>query len=512
MMSTDLPTLEPEGRCTRQEPCKGACGGCSNASDATKSVETVESRTARGATADDALLEPPEQVLSTLRKDGSRRWLRPRLSKGGFWQARRIVAYVLMAVFVLIPHLRLGGKPLILLDIGAFEFTMFGWTFLPTDTFALALFVLSVLVGVVLVTAVIGRAWCGWACPQTVYMEFLFRPIDRFFDGTLGKGGTPKRKPTGWRAAARIGVYLVLAMFLAHTFLAYFVGTERLADWVRSSPIHHPTAFVVMIGTTGAMLFDFLFFREQLCTLACPYGRFQSVMLDPHSLIVGFDRRRGEPRRKGARSNDHAGVGDCIDCGQCVTVCPMGIDIRDGLQMECVNCTQCIDACDSVMKRVGKPTGLIRYASQESLSGRQSRLVRARTVLYPLVLCVALIGLGLAVASKSGFDARVIRGRGVPFSISEDQRVLNSFSIRLVNRSGSPQTYQLSIEHPSFTVNVVDESDLSLKDGETVLTPIHVSFDANATRGDGNEPVEMSIIDGDGRTKDLRFRVLGPRS
>ena len=468
------------------------------------------------ASANEALLAPPEHVLSTLENDGSRRWIYPKLWMGKFWVARRYVAYLLMAIFVVVPHINVADKPLILLDIAAFEFTVFGFTFLPTDTFALALFALSVLVSIVLLTAITGRAWCGWACPQTVYMEYLFRPIDRVFEGTMGKGGRPKKDTNGWRGIARLAVYICLAMFLAHTFLAYFVGVEKLSQWVRSSPIHHPMAFVVMLGTTIAMLFNFLFFREQMCTLACPYGRLQSVMLDPHSLIVGFDYRRGEPRRKGKRpaeptpqENDR--VGDCVDCNQCVVVCPMGIDIRDGLQMECINCTQCIDACDDVMDRVGSPRGLIRYTSQESLEGRPSRLVRARTIVYPLILAGVFTGLVLAIAGKSGFDARVIRGKGMPFTMGQGSRVVNAFSIRLVNRSSEPQTYAFTCEEPSLSIEVVDEADLTLPPSGTALAPIVIRFSSELTQLDGNERVLLRVQDSAGRNKELPIRLLGPR-
>ncbi|WP_233148191.1 cytochrome c oxidase accessory protein CcoG [Rhodopirellula sp. MGV] len=301
----------------------------------------------------DALLDAPDHVLSTLEKDGSRRWLRPKLAPGFWWHKRRIIAYMLMVIFVAIPHLQVNNKPLILLDIAARKFTIFGRTFLPTDTMLLALLILTVLFSIVLVTAVAGRVWCGWACPQTVYMEFLFRPIDRLFEGTKGKGGKPKKGMNGALQVARFAVYVVLCAFLAHTFLAYFVGVERLSEWVQRSPVEHPVPFFVMVFTVGLMLFDFMFFREQLCLIACPYGRFQSVMLDEQSMVVAYDHIRGEPRKKGKHAPDEK-VGDCVDCNQCVVVCPTGIDIRKGLQMECINCTQCIDACDSVMEKVAR--------------------------------------------------------------------------------------------------------------------------------------------------------------
>lgn len=459
----------------------------------------------------EALLEPEVHVLSTLEKDGTRRWLRPKLSKGNLWKQRRVLAYVLMVVFVAIPHARIGGKPVLLLDIAARQFTILGKTFLPTDTLLLALLMLTIFVSIILVTAIAGRAWCGWGCPQTVYMEFLFRPIDRIFDGTVGKGGKPRVNVTGWKRLLRFAVYVVLCMFLAHTFLAYFVGTDRLAQWVRSSPIEHPFAFFVMAGTTALMLFDFLIFREQMCTLACPYGRFQSVMLDKQSLIVAYDPVRGEPRKKGKHNNvDKAG--DCVDCNQCVVVCPTGIDIREGLQMECINCTQCIDACNSVMDRVGTPRGLIRFSSQESIARRPQRLLRARTVIYPLILLVVGGALIYALSTKSGFDARVIRGKGAPFSIAADGFVTNTFKMRLVNRTKEPQTYRFDVIEPKGAlIEIMDDAGLDLASGKTSLVPLNIQFKPSITSGTGNSKITVRVADDSENERLMEFRILGPR-
>ena len=459
----------------------------------------------------DALLAPEDQVLSTLDKDGSRRWMKPRISVGKWFRRRQILAYVLMVIFVAIPHLRISGKPLIRLDIIAREFTFLGHTFLPTDTLLLALLMLSAFVGIVFLTTVMGRAWCGWACPQTVYIEFLFRPLDRLFEGTVGKGGKAKRELGFAAQVLRFVCYVVITSFLAHTFLAYFVGTEKLAEWLWGSPLNHPVAFAFMLTTTVLLTYDFFYFREQTCMIACPYGRFQSVMLDRQSLIVAYDDKRGEPRKKGKRTAT-SNAGDCVDCNRCVTVCPTGIDIRDGLQMECINCTQCIDACDDVMDKVGLPTGLIRYTSQEALDGRPWKLLRIRTIAYPILLAVLLTGFAFAVASKYSFDARIIRGKGAPFSLNVDGNTTNSFSMRIVNRSSQSQSYELSVVSPdSVSLEIIEPQRLNLDTQQSALIPFQLQFPTSLTSGVGNKEVTLHVKDQSGNERDIQFRIIGPR-
>jgi cytochrome c oxidase accessory protein FixG len=335
-------------------------------------------------------------------EDGSRRWLHPRLARGPYLRARRILAYALIAVFTLLPYLKIRGKPAVLLDLPDREFTIFGFTFLPTDTLLLALALLTLVLGICLVTALAGRMWCGWMCPQTVYMEFVFRPIERLFDGPPGARHRPGKKRTMPRTVAKYIVFLVISAYLAHTFLAYFVGVEALAQWVRRSPLEHPVSFLIMLAVTGLMVFDFVYFREQMCIVACPYGRFQSVMLDRDSLIVSYDPRRGEPRGKLADRKPETLHGDCIDCGLCADTCPTGIDIRDGLQLECIACTQCIDACNGVMQHIGKPKGLIRLSSQAAIEGHPGRWLRLRVILYPaLMVLLSAIFLVILCTKKS---------------------------------------------------------------------------------------------------------------
>lgn len=505
-------SLGVPNKTAEQGSCR-KCASCSKDEDQGCQNQSAKPRTVKSPGG--AMLDSPEHVLSTLEKDGSRRWLWPRLAKGRFWHRRRWFGYALIAFFVTLPHLRFAGKPPLLLDIPARQLIVMGNTFLPTDTLLLAFGVMGVFLSIMAMTTLTGRVWCGWACPQTVYMEYLFRPIDRLFEGTKGHGGKPRRSVEGVLAVARFAIYLVLAMALAHTFLSYFVGTDRLATWIRSSPTQHPLAFFVMIATTVAMLFDFMFFREQLCLIACPYGRFQSVMLDRKSLVVGYDVNRGEPRGRLQKQKQAEALakGDCIDCKLCVAVCPTGIDIRDGLQMECINCTQCIDACDSVMDKIGKPKGLIRYSSQDGLTGVPSSKIRPRMLLYPTLLAVVGSAFLFVLSTKSSFDASMLRGAGNPYTSIGIGKLQNSLKLRLVNRSGKPQTYQLAITQPeSAMLEVMEPEKLVMKPGQSNLIPLSVSFPASLTAGQGGRTVAtLTVTDSENRTKELDCQLLGPK-
>jgi cytochrome c oxidase accessory protein FixG len=414
-----------------------------------------------------------------------------------------------MFVFFIIPHLRMGGRPLILLDIPRRQFTLFGTTFLPTDTLLLMLLLASIIITIFLLTALFGRVWCGWACPQTVYMEFLFRPIERLVEGgRSGSLGLDKgRKHFHPRRLLKYAIYVVLALFLAHTFLAYFVGTEALAQWIRRSPAEHPTSFLVMAGTALAIFGDFTYFREQTCLVACPYGRMQSVLLDRQSLIVAYDPTRGEPRMKGKVRP--AGAGDCIDCGACVTTCPTGIDIRDGLQMECIHCTQCADACDEIMTRVGKPKGLIRYSSRELLEGHKRHLIRPRTVLYPLALAVFLGAFTYALATRDAADVTVLGGQGEPFTQQADGRIANQLRVKIANRTNDDHDYRIEVVGATDGSVVVPQNPLRVATGQSAETPLFVLLPRSAFH-DGEHRVTVRVSDGAGFSTDVPYRLVGP--
>ncbi|HEX5101531.1 MAG TPA: cytochrome c oxidase accessory protein CcoG [Polyangiaceae bacterium] len=451
---------------------------------------------------------PSHRVLPTLNADGTRRWIHPRLYRGPKWRARRVAAWALMALFTGLPWMRVGEKPVVLLDVPKREFTLFGHTFLPTDGVLLMLLLLSIFVTVVLATALVGRAWCGWACPQTVYMEFLYRPLEWLFDGTPDgkRSGTVLRG--GLRRAAKYALYLVVSAFLGNTFLAYFVGTDALVRWSMRSPFEHPAPFLVMAIVTGLTFFDFAYFREQMCTVICPYARIQSVLLDRQSLVVGYDARRGEPRSKG---KSKPGSGDCIDCFACVKACPTGIDIRQGLQLECVACAQCVDACDSIMDRIKKPRGLVRYAAQQSLEGgTPARLVRPRVLAYAALLAVLVVALVATARTRGDAEVTVLRGLGAPFEMREGLAV-NQIRVKVRNRSDAPRRYRIELFDAPGARLIAPENPFEVAADAQRSTSVFVMADPKSLFH-GVRNVRFRVSDGAGYSSIVPYRLLGPEN
>lgn len=461
---------------------------------------------------------PSERVLSTLNADGSRRWLRPRLSPGKFWQARRLVGWVLIGIFVALPFLRIGHAPAMLLDIAHRQFSLFGKTFLPTDTVLLAVLLLGIVVAAFLLTAVLGRVWCGWACPQTVYLELLYRPLERLFDGPPGRGGAIGRKATPLRTAAKYAVYLVLSVALANLFLSYFVGVQSLQQWMTRSPVEHPTSFAIVVITAGLMFFNFAWFREQTCIVACPYGRLQSVLLDADSLIVSYDPRRGEPRghrkhgqvaQAGVDAGAARSLGDCVDCSLCVETCPTGIDIRDGLRMECVGCAQCIDACDSVMRKLRRPTGLVRYSSQARIAGATSRLLRPRLVAYGAILAIVFATFTVLVARTNATEVVVLRGMGMPFTELAGGEVANPLRVKVTNRTHQPRRYRLEVATQTRARLLAELPQLTLQPAASQTRDFAIAVPA----GDfvrGKRIVRLNVIDDQHVVTQVTCELLGP--
>jgi cytochrome c oxidase accessory protein FixG len=391
--------------------------------------------------------KPNLDTVTTINRDGSRSVLHPSDVSGRYTLRRRFVAYALIALFIALPWIPVNGYPAVFLDLAERRFHLFGITLAAQELWLLFFMLTGMAFLLFYLTALFGRVWCGWACPQTVYLEHVYRRIERWIEGD----GPRRRRldAAPWspeKVAKRLlkhGAFLIVSVVVVHIFLSYFVSLPRLWEMMTQNPGDNLRAFLFVFIATGLVYANFAWFREQLCIVICPYGRLQSALIDNHSINVGYDERRGEPRgRPGVEGN-----GDCIDCHRCVQVCPTGIDIRQGMQLECVGCTACIDACDAVMERLKRPRGLIRYDSMEGFEGRKTRFVRPRTLLYTALL---FIGAGVSLWAFSGLqpaDAALTRMPGLPSYVTEEA-VRNQFYLRVVNKSTEPMTFSLEVEAP----------------------------------------------------------------
>lgn len=395
-----------------------------------------------------ALDLPNRDTVTTIQADGSRPFLFPAEVRGRFNRARRITAFALIAFYLSLPWITVKGHPAVFLDLAELRFHLFGATFAPQDLWLLFFVITGLGFSLFFVTALLGRVWCGWACPHTVFLDFVYRQIETWVDGDAIQRRALHHAPFSvekvTKRVVKHALYLLVSAVITHLFLAYFVSLPEVWSMVRAAPTEHWGAFAFMFVATGILYFNFAWFREQLCIVICPYGRIQSALVDDHSLVVGYDARRGEPR--GKLSAATAGqLGDCVDCHRCVHVCPTGIDIRQGLQMECVGCTACIDACDDVMTRLKRPRGLIRYDSQSAFNGRRTRWIRPSTILYFVLLLVGAGVAGWAYTTVKPAAFGVTRMSGSPYIVDADT-VRNQFLVRIVNKRYTPARFNVRLE------------------------------------------------------------------
>jgi cytochrome c oxidase accessory protein FixG len=402
-----------------------------------------------------------DSVRGSILADGHRKKIIPADVKGRFALARKIVFYALIAFAGVLPWIHVGHAPAVFIDIDHRKFFLFGATLNAQDTWLLFFALSGVGFSLVYVTALAGRTWCGWACPQTVLLEGVYRRIERAIEGSRVQhvrrdAGEPTLDRT-LRKIAKHAAFAFVSVAIAHGVLAYFVSVPAVFRMVRHAPMEHPEAFAWVFAISAALYGNFAFFREQLCVVLCPYGRLQSVLLDDDSLVVGYDKSRGEPRgKKGTKD-----AGDCVDCDRCVVVCPTGIDIREGLQLDCIACTACIDACDDVMTRLGRKRGLIRYDSPRGLAREQRRIIRPRIILYTVMLAAGAIAASIAFRARTDFEANVVRLPGAPFTIDEGT-VRNGFEVHLVNKLGKREAFDVKVDVPKKATTVLAASHVEL--------------------------------------------------
>ncbi len=434
----------------------------------------------------------------SIQKDGRRVMIHPADVDGRFFRARWGVFIVLLGVYLAVPWITIGGHPAVLLDIVGRRFFLFGHVFNSQDAF-LAFFLLTGIgFGLIAMTAVAGRLWCGWACPQTVFMEGVFRPLQRIIEGPAAH--RIKREAKGWdaervaRRALLWSIYLVLAAAFSHVFLGYFTPVRGLLAMIRQGPSASPEAFAWTTAMTAVTFFNFAWFREQVCVAICPYGRLQSVLTDPDSLVIGYDRPRGEPRAKGKEKA--AGAGDCVDCDRCVAVCPTGIDIRNGLQLDCVACSRCIDACDDVMDRLGRPRGLVRYDSQHGLEHKPRRVLRPRLALYAVLGTAGLIAATVAFQSHKPFEANLLRIAGMPYVVERGE-VRNAFNIHVINKQSRRITFAIEpVTGAPFTF-VIPTREVALDPLAGTQIPVFAVVPANDFHGDTRVELRVRAVGDD---------------
>lgn len=396
--------------------------------------------------------------LTTVDKKGKRKWIYALQPKGKLYTIRSITSIVYLLLFFSLPFIRIKGIPLFLFNLPKATFIFFGKVFLPQDFMLLGIGMLTALLFIIVFTLIYGRVFCGWACPQTIFMEMVFRKIEYWIEGPAQRQQVADRK--AWttelyiRKAAKHIVFFLLSFIIANTFLSYIIGTDELFRIITEPVGKHVAGLLAIIGFTTVFYIVYAFIREIVCTVICPYGRLQSVLLDKSSLGVAYDYLRGEPRAK-RRKSDNAPKGDCIDCGLCVSVCPTGIDIRNGTQLECIHCTACIDACNMMMAKVNQAPDLIKMASENGIiKGTPVRFTR-RTWFYTAVLAALLVVLTTLIITRSMFDATILRVPGQILQENKDGTISNLYRIKIVSKSMQTEPYHIRIVNKEAKIEYV---------------------------------------------------------
>lgn len=393
--------------------------------------------------------EEYRDTISTVDESGKRVWVYPKKPKGKFHNYRIVVTVALLGLLFSGPFITINGHPLLLLNIFERRFVILGQAFWPQDFFLLALLAVTFFVFIILFTVAFGRVWCGWACPQTLFMEMVFRKIEYWIEGDANQqrklNVAPWTANKIWKKSLKHFIYLAFSILISHTVMAYLVGVDQVTEIVSQPPTAHMSGFIGLVAFTGIFYWVFAYFREQACTVVCPYGRLQSVLIVKDTMAVMYDWLRGEPRTKLKKTEPINNAGDCIDCKLCVHVCPTGIDIRNGTQLECVNCTACMDACDDVMIKINKPQGLIRLSSHTAIETGQKKLFTPRVAGYSVVLLALITFLSFMLISRSDVEITVLKVPGTLYQKTDDGQISNLYNIQFVNKTFEEMELELKV-------------------------------------------------------------------
>lgn len=453
-------------------------------------------------------------ALATVKEDGKRNWVYPKKVSGKFYQWRAYLSWVLLAALFAGPFIKVDGRPWLLFNVFERKFIIFGAVFWPQDTHLLIFLLLILFVFIILFTLVYGRVFCGWVCPQTLFMEMVFRKIEYWIEGDANQQRKLNQMPWNGEKIRKKGLkmtlFVLISLLISHTVMAYLIGVDQVKQIIVQPPTENLAGFIGLIAFTGVFLFVFSWLREQVCLVVCPYGRLQGVLLDNNSINVAYDYVRGEPRgmiRKNAV--DSQALGDCIDCKLCVQVCPTGIDIRNGVQMECVNCTACIDACDEVMVKIDRPKGLIRYASETSIKEGFQKLITSRLKGYTVVMVLLIASFVGLLVTRTDLEATVTRFRGMTYQEREGGVVSNLYEVTFINKTFDNQQVELVPEDEFYQIEVVGHTNWNLEgqskfEGRFFLTKDQKEIRAN------RENITLLLLQNGEVIDKVRTSFVGP--
>lgn len=450
--------------------------------------------------------------VATIDQKGNRKYIHPKKPKGPLYNKRTLFSIFYLVLFFTLPFIKVDGEPVFMINVLERKFIFFGQIFGPQDFFLFALGMLTFMVFVILFTVVFGRIFCGWACPQTVFMEMVFRKIEYWIDGDSAKQKQLREMP--WNAEkirkrlTKIVIFYAISFLIANFFMAYLIGMDKVKLYIHEGIGAHFGTFITLVIFSAVFFFVYYWFREQVCIVVCPYGRLQGVLLDKNSIVVAYDYSRGEPRKKGKRASDEDKVGDCIDCAACVRVCPTGIDIRNGTQLECVNCTACIDACDEIMVSINKPKGLIRYASDNDIKLGNKPKANARIIAYSVVLTLLLSVLAFLLITRDDVDVTILRASGAVYQTLPDGRLANIYNIKMANKTRDEIPITLKLENVKGEIEIVG-GEFKVG-GEGYRTQPFIIKISPAELRERKTEVKIGVYEGEKKLKTAEVTFIGP--
>ena len=453
--------------------------------------------------------------IATINQEGKRAWIFPKKPSGKYYEWRKVVSYILLAFLFAGPFIRIGGEALLMLNVIERKFVIFGQIFWPQDFYLFVLAMLNFILFIILFTVVFGRLFCGWICPQTIFMEMVFRRIEYWIEGDYKQQQMLTKQ--GWnfekifKRGSKAAIFYFISFLISNTFLAYIIGSDQLIEIITDSPSEHVQGLTAILIFSGVFYFVFAWFREQVCIVVCPYGRLQGVMLDRKSVVVAYDYERGEDRAKFRKDEDRAQAkkGDCIDCKQCVYVCPTGIDIRNGTQLECINCTACMDACDDIMDRVGMEKGLIRYASEAGIADKEKWKLSGRSLAYTVVLFLLLIVFGFLLAGRNDVEASLLRTPGMLYQVKEDNKISNLYNLKIINKTNDAIEMDIKLLSHKGELQMIGSEELNVQPQGMTESVLFILLDKSSITQMKTE-IEVGIFSNGELIETVSTNFMGP--